>query len=104
MDIVQNECEGKAKMKAGAQQNKPAFVPLQVSRQAVKQPSKERSKERDDAPQLPDLERVESTVVKKDVSASPRSSVSRENTPQRPGGRGRGQPKGGKKRMAANFD
>ena len=86
------------------QQNKPAFVPLQVSRQAVKQPSKERSKERDDAPQLPDLERVEATVVKKDVSASPRSSVSRENTPQRPGGRGRGQPKGGKKRMAANFD
>ena len=85
--------------------NKPAFVPTQVIKKSVKQPSKEKSKERDDAPQLPDLERVEGTVIKKEQTASPRSSVSKESTPttQRTG-RGRGQPRGGNKRMAANFD
>ena len=82
--------------------NKPAFVPTQVIRKSVKQPSKEKSHEREDAPQLPDLERVEAAVIKKEETASPRS-VSKESTPQRTGGRGRGKPRGGS-RMAANFD
>ena len=102
--IPQDQVQDDRKQQQQNMNKQPAFVPTQVIRKSVKQPSKEKSKERDEAPQLPDLERVEAAVIKKEETASPRSSASKESTPQRTGGRGRGQPRGGKKRMAANFD
>ena len=99
---------GDPRLKPGV--TKPAFVPLQVSKRAVKPVRSEERREEEQLEQdavLPDLERVPGTAVTKKevtVTPSPRSSASKESTPGpgRGGGRGQGQ-RQRKVRMAANF-
>jgi len=78
--------------------SQPAFVPLQVSRQAAK--SKE--KELEDELTMPKLEEVPGEVVK--VTKAPTGKVvSKEKSPQKGQGRGRGSGSKRKPRIAANF-
>ena len=79
--------------------SKPAFVPLQVSRKAVKPVEKKVEEVK------PEVAAVKSEVPEKVVTPSPRSSVSKENTPQRSLSKGQSAPpkQGRKMRMAANF-
>ena len=81
--------------------SKPAFVPLQVSRKAVK-PVEKKAEVKD----IPEVTAVKSEASEKvEVTPSPRSSASKENTPQRSlAAKGQSAPKQGRKmRMAANF-
>ena len=92
-------------------QAQPAFVPLQVSRKAAK--AKERSQEKKEENEekfQPQVEEVQASVVKKEETHSRAASEgkerreSKESTPQRSGGRGRGKDNSTrKKRIAANF-
>ena len=79
--------------------SKPAFVPLQVSRKAVKPVEKKVEEVK------PEVAAVKSDAPEKVVTPSPRSSASKENTPQRSLSKGQSAPpkQGRKMRMAANF-
>jgi len=87
----------------------PAFVPLQVSRKAVKS-----VKEKDNTPPVEEAkfviggngvtDKVETVKDEVKMETTPRPSVSKESTPQRSLGRGhRGNKRGRQGRMAANF-
>ena len=92
-DPLMKEIEQKQKV------SKPAFVPLQVSRKAVK-PVEKKAEVKD----IPEVAAVKSEASEKVVTPSPRSSASKENTPQRSLAKGQSAPKQGRKmRMAANF-
>merc|ERR1711963_129178 len=79
--------------------SKHAFVPLQVSRKAVKPVEKKVEEVK------PEVAAVKNEVPEKVVTPSPRSSASKENTPQRSLSKGQSAPpkQGRKMRMAANF-
>ena len=92
-DPLMKEIEQKQKV------SKPAFVPLQVSRKAVK-PVEKKAEVKD----IPEVAAVKSEASEKVVTPSPRSSASKESTPQRSLAKGQSAPKQGRKmRMAANF-
>jgi len=77
---------------------KPAFVPLQVSRKAVKSKEKEVEGLTEDD-MVPKLEEVEGMVVKGDPTTGAKGVTTKDSTPQR--GQGRGARR--KPRIAANF-
>merc|ERR1719348_1724560 len=92
-DPIMKEMDQKQKQKV----SKPAFVPLQVSRKAVK-PVEKKAEVKD----IPEVAAVKSEASEKVVTPSPRSSASKESTPQR--SLAKSAPKQGRKmRMAANF-
>eukprot|EP00092_Neocalanus_flemingeri_P006262 GFUD01006736.1.p1 GENE.GFUD01006736.1~~GFUD01006736.1.p1 ORF type:complete len:1636 (+),score=540.21 GFUD01006736.1:158-5065(+) len=79
---------------------KPAFVPLQVSRKAVK--SKEKVEGVPEEEMVPRLEEVQGEVVKAGAATEGKGVASKESTPQKGQGRGAGAARR-KPRIAANF-